>query len=242
MMRKRAMLLGLLGAFSIQGQDGPRQSFETSTGERIPIRPGGTIRLEHSYGYLTVEGWDEPDGEVSLAKSTDRFYQPSQKGEAEKRFGQVNVATQKPSDGDVTIATNVAVPRNFVKSAIRAGETVITLGMRPRDKRGVSLDYTVHVPRDANVVIHQDSGYVWVSDITGNIEVHSHTGDMIVQLPEAGRSSIDARTRLGSITSDLPGRKTSQLLVGAGFASPSAGSAQQVHLRMGRGSITIWRN
>ena len=64
----------------------------------------------------------------------------------------------------------------------------------------------VHVPRDSRVVIHQDNGYVWVSDVTGDIEVDSHTGDMIVMLPDPGPYSIDARTRMGSISSDLTGK------------------------------------
>ena len=48
--------------------------------------PGGTIRLDNSYGYLTVEGWDEPEVEITVTKSTDRFYEPEQKEKAEQRF------------------------------------------------------------------------------------------------------------------------------------------------------------
>jgi len=34
--------------------------------------------------------------------------------------------------------------------------------------------------RDSRLIVHHDYGYVWVSDVAGDIEVDSHTGDMIV--------------------------------------------------------------
>jgi hypothetical protein len=34
----------------------PKQSFEVTSTERVNFQPGGAIRLENSYGYLTVEG------------------------------------------------------------------------------------------------------------------------------------------------------------------------------------------
>ena len=86
-----------------------------------------------------------------------------------------------------------------------------------------------------------DKLYVWVSDVTGDIEVDSHTGDMIVTLPDPGPYSIDARTRLGSVSSDFTGRSRtlSHYLVGTHFTYASPAPSRRVHLRMGRGSITI---
>ena len=65
---------------------GPEQSFEVTSTERVNFLPGGTIRLNNSYGYLTVEGWDEPEVEITVTKSTDRFYEPEQKEKAEQSF------------------------------------------------------------------------------------------------------------------------------------------------------------
>ena len=68
-MRKLAMVfaLSVLGAalplLAADGPEtkGPKQSFEVTSTERVNFSPGGTIRLVDSYGYLTVEGWDEPE-------------------------------------------------------------------------------------------------------------------------------------------------------------------------------------
>src|ERR1017187_10885368 len=95
--------LPLLAANGLEAK-GPKQS--TST-ERVNFLPGGTIRLVNSYGYLTVEGWDEPEVEVTVTKSTNRFYAPEEKAEAERRFAQIRVVTERRSDKELAILTTL---------------------------------------------------------------------------------------------------------------------------------------
>ena len=83
------------------------------------------------------------------------------------------------------------------------------------------------MPRDSRLVVHHDNGYVWVSDVTGDIEVNSHTGDMIVMLPDPGPYSIDARTRMGSVSSDFIGKGVNQFLMGTHFAYASQAPSRQ---------------
>ncbi len=113
--------------------------------------------------------------------------------------------------------------------------------MLPDNKRGVTVEYRIHVPRNSQLIIRHDTGYVWVGDVNGGIEVHSHTGDMIVMLPGAGQYSIDARTGLGAVSSDFAGQRVKHYFAGTHFSDPGEGSPQRIHLRMGRGSITIKR-
>ena len=75
-------------------EKGPRQSFEVTNTERVPFSPGGTIRISNSYGYLTVEGWDEAAVEIIVIKSTDSFYEPSHERRAEQPFDQVRVVAR----------------------------------------------------------------------------------------------------------------------------------------------------
>ena len=113
MRSKLAMVFGLsalgtalpLLAAEAPEAKGPKQSFEVKSTERVNFLPGGTIRLVNSYGYLTVEGWDEPEVQVTVTKSTNRFFDPSEKQEAERRFAQVRVVTERKSDKEVTIST-----------------------------------------------------------------------------------------------------------------------------------------
>jgi hypothetical protein len=235
-----AVLFGLsvMGtAVPVLAAQGPGQSFEVTSTQRVSFSPGGTISLDNSYGYLTVEGWDAPEVEITVTKSTDRFYQPERKEKAEQDFEQVRVAAERRSDKELAISTTLPMRHGFPNSILPSRRIVVT--MPKTSKRGVTVEYTVHVPRDSRVVVHQDNGYVWVSDVTGDIEVDSHTGDMIVMLPGPGPYAIDARTRMGSVSSDLMGEGHKQFLVGSHFVHTGQAPSRRIFLRMGRGNITI---
>jgi hypothetical protein len=224
MTNKQAMVfgLGVLGAMHALPaaaevyEKGPKQSFEATTTERLPFAPGGIVRLDNSSGSLTVEGWDAPEVEITVVKSTDSFYEPSRRKRAEDLLAQVHVVVERRSDKELAISTKA--------------------------KRGVTVEYRIHVPRDSRLVVHHGHGYVWVSDITGDLDVHSHTGDMIVMLADRGPYSIDARTGLGSVSSDFTGKsrsRLSQYLVGSHFDYVTQPPKRRIYLRMGRGSIEI---
>jgi len=220
-------------------EKGPKQSFSVTTTQRVPFLPGGAIRLDNSYGYLTVEGWDEPEVEITVTKSTDRFYAPAEKEKAGQHFEQVRVLAERRSDKELAISTTLPVRNSLFNSVLPLRRIIGATPLPPENKHGVAVEYTVRVPRDSRLVIHHDNGYVWVSDVTGDIEVRSHTGDMIVTLPDPGPYSIDAATRMGTVSSDFTGKALNQFLLGTHFAYASQAPSRRVHLRMGRGSITI---
>jgi hypothetical protein len=244
-------LAGLLFAVSMLGtrlhllgaerpvENGPERSFEMTTKERVPFLPGGTIRVDNSYGYLNVEGWDEPAVEIAVTKATDRFFESEEKEKAEKNFDQIHVSTERRSDKELAISTTVPVRNSLFTSVLPSGLIIVTRPLLPNNKRGVTVEYTVRVPRDSRLVVRHDNGYVWISDVTGDIEVNSHTGDMIVMLPDPGPYFINATTRIGSVSSDFAGKTLNQFLLGTHFAYPSEGQSRRINLRMGRGSITI---
>ncbi len=218
--------LPLVGADGLDAK-GPEQSFAVTSTERVNFLPGGTIRLVNSYGYLTVEGWDEPEVAVTVTKSTDRFYHPEKKAEAERRLKQVRVVTERRSGKELAVST------------IPPARSPFFGWLAPENRRGVTVDYRVRVPRDSRLVVLNDTGYVWVSDVTGDINVKSRTGDMIVMLPDPGPYLIDARTRLGSVSSDFTGKGRYRFVAGTHFAYASQAPLRRIYLRMGRGSITI---
>ena len=241
---RRGLIAAMLAVCVLRAADhGPKQSFEVSQTERIPFQPGGTIQVENSYGYLVVEGWDAPEVEVTVTKSTDRFAWPDHKARAEHRFEEeVRVATTRTSDQELRITTNTPSRNSLLTSVLPSGRLIVTTPVPPNNKRGITVEYRVHVPRNSRLVVHQDNGYVWVSDVAGDIEVDSHTGDLIVMLPDAGLCNLDARTMLGNVTSDLPGEVHRRWPLGTHFRHASEAATRRVQLRMGRGSITIKAN
>jgi hypothetical protein len=233
MLRGLAVILGLtalVAALPLTGAEatGPKQPFEQASTETIKFASGGTIRVNSSYGHLTVEGWDEPEVQITLIKSTKSFYAPSQQEEIAQRFERIQVATEKRSDKELAITTALASRHSAWLSPLPKQTDL-----------GIILEYRILAPRDTHLVVKHDYGYVWVSDLTGDVEVKSHTGDMIVALPDPGTYSIDARTHLGSVTSDLFAMNRNQFLFGTHYAYADNGSSHRIFLRMDRGSITI---
>jgi hypothetical protein len=235
--------LSMIGTTSsLRGADaptetGPKQSFQETKTEGMNFQPGGVIRIDNSYGYLTVEGWDEPRVEITVTKTTNRFYEPDQKARAEDHFEEVQVVAERPSDKELAISTSLPVRHNLISSILPSKRIILTMPVH--SQRGITVEFTVHVPRDSRLVVRHDSGYVWVSDVTGDIEVHSHTGDMIVMLPDPGPYLIDARTRFGSVSSDFTSKANRSFLLGSHSVHAGEASSHRVNLRMGRGSITI---
>jgi hypothetical protein len=218
---------------------GSKQSFETTAAEHVRFAPGGTIRIVNSYGYLVVEGWDEPEVQVTVTKSTDRYYDASEKQDAERRFAQIRVATERRSDTELVISTSLPARSPLFRPIQPLDHFVLTHPLVPSNRRGVTVECHLLVPRQSRLVVRHDSGYVWVSDVAGDIDVHSHTGDLSVLLPDTTRFQVDAKTRLGNITSDSPGERHYRFVGGAGFAYSDPAPSHHVTLRSGCGAITI---
>ena len=217
----------------------PKQPFEATSTEQVNFSAGGTVRVVNSYGYLTVEGWDEPEVQVNVIKSTDRFYDPGEKQEAERRLALVRVVAERRSDKELQIST-VLPPRNPIfRSVLPLDRIVVTKPLVPNNKRGVTVEYRILVPRESRLVVRHDTGYVCVNDVSGDIDVHIHTGDMIVMLPDNGQYLVDARTRLGSVSSDVAGKGRYRFVGGTHFAYLNQSGTRHVSLRMGCGSIAI---
>ena len=69
-------------------------------------------------------------------------------------------------------------------------------------------------PAILRLVVHHDNGYVWVGDVTGDLDVTSHTGDMIVILADPGPYAIDARTRLAAFHPNSAARRLTPSCLG----------------------------
>lgn len=188
---------------------------QASKTENVNFAPGGTIRVDNSYGSLTVEGWDQPEVEVTVVRSLGFVSEP--KATEQRRLDAVQVATERKSDSELAIRTTPA-PQGL-------------LGYLHLKARDVVLEYRIRVPRNSNLVIHH-SGYIAVTNVTGNIDASDGRGDIVLMLPDLATYSIDAHTKLGVVSSDKPATQAS---------ADSGGSARgrQLKLRMGFGGITI---
>jgi hypothetical protein len=175
---------------------------------------GGTLRIQKSVGLLSVDGWDQSGVEITTIKT----------GGSERARDRTRVTAERRGN-EIVVTTSVA--QNPL--LLRPFE-----GIRP-----VSLEYRIHLPRSARLNIEHRSGQVNVTDILGDIRITDGLGQIALSLPEAGEYAIDAKSRLGAVDSDFPGRERKKLKFGHAFVSPSNNGAQHLYLRIGFGDITI---
>ncbi len=208
--------LSVLGvSLPLLGENGARQPTQTSNTERVNFAPGGLIRLETPFGNLSVDAWDRPEVEITTIRSS---------WNAARCQGDVRVLTDRRSPGELAV------------TAVRPS---LSLSQRWWNRCGIEIEESVRVPRDSRLVIHHGAGYVSVSGVSGDIEVTSHSGDMVLMLPDPGPYSIDAKSKIGGVASDFKGRAHRTGLVGEEIASGDAPASHRIYLRMGLGDIAI---
>jgi hypothetical protein len=229
--RLTALFIGLnvLGVLvPLFGDDASKRPVEVVKTERVDFAAGGVIRLNDTYGYLSVDGWDEPQVEVTITKSTNRFYKPGQQEEAKRSLESIRVVTERLPENELSITTILASRKGTWSPPLP-----------PTTKSGVIVEYLIHAPHDSRLVIHHGTGQVLVSNMTGDVEATSLSGDILLMLPDSGLYSIDAKSKLGSVSSDFAGDSHRRYLVGTGFANATPPPSHRIYVRTGRGGIAI---
>jgi hypothetical protein len=222
------ILIGLTAAgmaLPLSADGGSKKIFEVTTTQQVPFQPGGTIHFNRSYGYLSIEGWDRPEVEITVIKSLDNLYDAKGQAEATKRVNTVQVTAERKTDTDLDITTTVP---HYSRWTHPLGST-----------GGVMVEYQVHVPRDSKLAIQHGTGDVLVTRVANDIEADVHSGDIVVLLPETVQYAIDAKSKLGTVSSDVDGDFHRGHLVGIRYAHTAAAPSHKLNLRVGVGGITI---
>jgi hypothetical protein len=206
------------------GEGGNRKLIGITTTQQVPFQTGGVIHVNHSYGQLSVEGWDRPEVELTMTRTPNELYGAKDQAEAAKLAANVKVTVERKSDTEIEISTAVS---HFSRWRHPFGP----LG-------NVSMDYRIRVPRNSKLVIHHDNGEVLVSGVTADIEATGRAGDIVLLLPETGKYSIDAKTKFGTLTSDFDG-DFRHGLASSEYTQTAAAPALRIFLRIGRGGIEI---
>lgn len=220
--------LTLLGiALPASGESAIKQPPEKTTTERMDFAPGGMIRIEGSYGELNVDGWDRPEVEVTVIKSLPYGYQSKQPDQSAADLDRVRIVTEHKSPPELTISTTL--PSRHLPW---------TPPFTRHTTGGVMVQYEIHVPRNSRLAIHHGTGLVSVSNISGDIDASVGRGDILLWLPP-GSYALDARTKLGIVSSDLDGAAHNRYLIGESFTRVNPPPSHRLHLRMGFGGITL---
>jgi hypothetical protein len=232
------LIFGVLAvALPAFGDEYVKPQPEVTSTEHVDFAPGGVIRLDGAYGDLFVEGWDQPEVEITVTKSMRYKYESAQSQRAAQQMESIRVVPERRSPTELTIST--VVPSRG--KPFTGGEDFrpASLVLPNKNRGGVMLEYHILVPRNSRLVIHQGMGNLLVRDVTGDIDAACRLGDILLWLSGSRTYSIDARSSAGTISSDFSGTKRSHYLFGQAFSSMNPAPSQRLHLRVGFGGITI---
>jgi hypothetical protein len=194
--------------------------------ERFNVSAAGAIRLENSFGQMDIEGWDRPEVEVTVVRSSVHLYDAKQRTEAQAHLETAQI-TAKQNGNDVVISTAYP-PRNWF--------------MRVLSGRGdIEIGYRIKAPHASKLIIDHHSGGLIVSNFSGDIHATVGDGQITLALAAGGQFAIDAQCKVGDVYSDLEGHAQRRHAWGKEFESPSTASAANLYLRVRYGDIMIWK-
>jgi hypothetical protein len=191
-----------------------REPATLSSTQTFSFDPKGLIQLEQSYGDVEIQGWDRPEVEITTIKSTQRKYSPAEKASAEKELDKISI------------------------TAIKQGEDRLKITTEFPSRKTTDLKYVIRAPAQAKLVVHHDMGDVKVSNFTSDIEVTNRIGEIGLSLPEPESYSVDAKARIGDVSSDF-GCSVGENLIGQQLHSAGGSLHRQLFLRIGIGDISI---
>jgi hypothetical protein len=220
----KIVLFMLMAALLLTAEDLPKEWLRVTKTDHADFSPEGAIRIIDAHGDLNIEGWERPEVEVSVTKSTLSLYGPKAMESARKRLDLISVTLDRKSANDLTIST--AFPsRKLTRLA--------------RGKSDLILEYRIRVPRGVSLTVHDDFGAVLLMGVSGDVDAHIGVGD-IVMMPAGGAAySYDAKSGFGSVHTDYGGYVRDSGPIGRQYAFAPASPKHKAVLRVSIGHVNI---
>jgi hypothetical protein len=174
----------------------------------------GTLTIDTRMGDLQVEGWDEPRLEIA----GEKVVEAKDEQRAQPMYERVQVALEG-QDKKVLLRTLYPSRRLW----------------RPfRGESKLSVNFRIHMPFDANLVLKCVDGDVRTSGLTGKQDIHVNYGDVEINVPSIYLlHSLDARSLLGYVQSDLHGENSGGFGRKIVFWNSDGNQDIEVRVRMG---------
>jgi hypothetical protein len=204
-----------------------KREAESTTTQSLEFKPKGTIQIVDSHGSVKVEGWDKEEVELTVTKKTQKKYESKDLTKAEKELERVKVAMERAGESSILV--------------IYTKYPSWTPARMFRGKTNLNLNYLVKVPRRSTLFIKHGIGEVHVTSVSGDIEATASIGEIILQLPEGNSYAVNARARIGDVSSAFgpATQRQGPFSVGAKLEGESAASTRRVYLRVGIGDIQV---
>jgi hypothetical protein len=202
-----------------------KQKAKLRVTEQIEFGTRGLIQIIDSFGEVKVEGWDKPEVELIVDKTTQKQYLPKDLAKGIKELERVKIQMERVAESSLLV----------IKTSFPSRTPTRLM----RGKTNTQLDYSIKIPRTCRLMIKHDIGEVLISNIDGDIEATNRIGEISLQLPETNQYSVDAKVKIGDVSSEFGPTTERQKLLGAKLASDQSSSDRHLYLRVGIGEIQI---
>jgi hypothetical protein len=223
---RKLLAIAIILAFPLLADDRSKDTLSVTHTDRFNVPASGAIHIENSYGEVDVDGWDRPEVEVTVVRSSQHFYSPKQRDEAQHRLDSVRVDA-KQAGNDVVVSTAYPARNTFLHPLSRRSD--------------IEIAYRIKAPRASKLTIDHNSGGVNVSDMSGDIHATVINGQITLTLAPAAQYAIDAQCAIGDVYSDFDGRDRRRGVLGQEFAHPGTAPAANLYLRVRVGDIVIMK-
>ena len=180
------------------------------------------VGIDGAGGNVLIPGvvWREdllPMNELTVTKAIKASDTPEKQAEAAARLKRVKVIMARDQPDGLVIHSEVPF------------------------RKDLELKYKIKVPRQSTLFIKHDIGDVEVSNIVGNLNVTARIGDVTIRLPASEEFNVDARAKIGDVSSEFGGKNSRQWLIGAkaNQATDYKETAHWVIARIGIGDIEV---
>jgi hypothetical protein len=215
---------GLLLPADLSSQFLAGQKVQVAHTDHLSLPAGGTLRLQHSFGELNIEGWDRPDVEITTVKTTKEYYRTADSARGRAELERVHV-TSEVEEKDIVVTTS-APHRGFP-------------GL-PWTEPSIDLEYRIKVPMHAAIVVGHGTGEVHFDHVAGDIRANVRSGGITLDLAPESKYAIEAKSDWGAAISDFPGNPHRRFwLVGHQFTRQSADGAHKLVLKAEYGDIIL---
>jgi hypothetical protein len=220
---RTSLAIAILLALPLLADDLNRETLSTTHTDTFKVPTAGAIKMKNSFGEVDIDGWDRPEVEVTVIRSSQHFYDAAARAEAQRSLEGAQVKAEQDGN-DVTIST-AYIPWNGAHGLSRRSE--------------IGISYRIKAPRASKLIIDHNSGGVNVSNLSGDIHATVINGQITLWLPAGGQYAIDSQCKIGDVHSDFEGHYHRRHLVGKDFDHPSPAPATNLYLRARYGDIMI---
>jgi len=212
-------------SLNAQAQSPAKERAKVTTTERVEFGMRGLIQVIDSFGEVRIEGWDKPEVELTVNKSTQKHYLPKDLAKGMKELERVKVAMERVGESSMLVINTTYPSRTPMRMM--------------RGKTNLRLEYTIRIPRTSRLMVKHDIGEVVIANVDGDIEATNRIGELRLDLPEANQYAVDARVKIGDVSSEFGPETQRQKLLGAKLAGDPATSTRRLYLRVGIGEIQV---